>query len=84
MVNNQGIIIHKLRHKKGRRHDCDIYKKDHPITPKEVVNIFDLGYLGVKKGLPEQLYMYCHTERREIKIYPIKKKNTTKIILKKE
>jgi hypothetical protein len=30
-----------------------IYKKNHPIIPKEVLNIFDLGYLGgVEKDLP--------------------------------
>src|SRR4051794_31263115 len=40
MVNNRGFIIHKLGHKKGRRHDYDIYKKNHPITPKKVVNVF--------------------------------------------
>ena len=26
-----------------------IYKKNHPVTPKEVVNVFDLGFLGVEK-----------------------------------
>ncbi|HEY6534210.1 MAG TPA: transposase family protein [Candidatus Nitrosocosmicus sp.] len=45
MVNNRGFVIHKLRYKKGRRHDYDIYKENHPITPKKVVNVFDLGYL---------------------------------------
>jgi hypothetical protein len=54
MVNNQAIIIYKLRYKKGRKHDYDIYKKDHSVTPKEVVNTFDLGYLGVEKDFPEQ------------------------------
>ena len=34
MVNNHGIIIHKTNHKKGRRHDYDIYKENHPVTPK--------------------------------------------------
>ncbi len=35
MVNNQGIVIHKLRYKKGRRkHDYNIYKKNHPSLPK--------------------------------------------------
>ena len=29
MVNNRGFIIHKLRYKKGRKHDYDIYKKNH-------------------------------------------------------
>ena len=32
-----------------------IYKKNHPVTPKEVVNVIDLGYLGVETDFPEQL-----------------------------
>jgi len=32
-----------------------IYKKDRPITPPQVVNVVDLGYLGVEKDYPEQL-----------------------------
>jgi len=55
MVNNQGIIMHKLDHKKGRRHDYDIYKENHPLPPKQVVNVFDLGYLGVEKDYPQRL-----------------------------
>jgi hypothetical protein len=41
MVNNQGIVIYKLRFKKERekRHDYDIYKENHHITPKDVLNI---------------------------------------------
>ena len=54
VVNNRGIIIHKLRYKKGRKHDYDIYKKNHPVIPKDVLNVFDLGYLGVDKDFPEQ------------------------------
>src|SRR6185437_9092968 len=52
MVNNRGgFIIHKLGYKKGqRRHDYDIYKKNHSITTKNVVNIVDLGYRH-RKGL---------------------------------
>ena len=48
-VNSQGVIIHKTGHKKGKRHDYGIYKKNHPVTPKQVVSVFDLGYLGVGK-----------------------------------
>jgi len=55
MVNNRGFIIHKSNHKKGRRHDYDIYKENRPVTPKEVVNVVDLGYLGIEKDFPEQL-----------------------------
>ena len=54
-VNNRGYIIHKLGHKKGRRHDYNINKKNHPVTPKDVVNVYNLGYLGVEKDFPEQL-----------------------------
>ena len=55
MVNSQGFIVHKTGYKKGRRHDYDIYKENHPITSKEeVVNVFDLGYLGVEKDFPRQ------------------------------
>jgi len=50
MINNQCIFIHKLGHKKGSRYDYDIYKADHPIMPKEVVNVYDLGYLGIEKA----------------------------------
>jgi hypothetical protein len=39
MVNNHGFIIHKVNHKKGRRHGYDIYKNNHPVTPKQVVNV---------------------------------------------
>ncbi len=44
MVNNHGIIIHKTNHKKGHKHDYDIYKKNYPATPKEVVNVYDLTF----------------------------------------
>ncbi len=55
MVNNYGFIIHKLGHQKGRRHYYDIYKRNHPITPKEVINVVNIGYLGIEKDFPEQL-----------------------------
>ncbi len=29
-----------------------VYKKNHPVTPKQVVNVFDLGYLGIEKDFP--------------------------------
>jgi hypothetical protein len=64
MVNNYGFIIHKLGHKKGRRHDYDVYKENHPITPKEVVNVYDLGYLGIEKDFPEQISSLPYRKNR--------------------
>ena len=64
MVNNHGIIIHKTDHKKGRRHDYDIYKENHPVTPKQVVNVVDLGYLGIEKDFPEQLSSLPNRKKR--------------------
>jgi hypothetical protein len=81
MVNKDGYILHKAKHKKGRRHDYHVYKNNHPITPKQVVNVIDLGYLGVETDFPEQLSSHCHIKRREIKTScQKKKKSTTKFI----
>ena len=68
MVNKLGIIIHKANHKKGRRHDYDIYKENHPLTPKQVLNVVDLGYLGVEKDLPEQLSSLPYRKKRNLEI----------------
>jgi hypothetical protein len=68
LVNNSGIIIHKIGHKKGRKHDYNIYKKNHPASPKEVVNVFDLGYLGVEKDFPEQRSSLPYRKKRKQEI----------------
>jgi len=68
MVSKNGTIIHKVGYKKGRQHDYDIYKKNHPITPKEVVNVFDLGYLGVEKEYPNQLSSLPNRKKRSMKL----------------
>ena len=52
MVNTSGLIIHKTYYKKGHRHDYNSYKKNHSVTPKQVVNVVGLGYLGIEKDFP--------------------------------
>ena len=42
MVNNHGLIIHKTGHKKGSRHGYDIYKENHPVTSKQVINVIEM------------------------------------------
>ncbi len=64
MVNNRGYIIHKIRYKKGRKHDYNIYKRNHPDIYKQVVTVFDLGYLGVETDFPEQLFALPYKKKR--------------------
>ena len=63
------LLFIKQGHKKGRRrHDYDTYKDNHPFTPKQVVNIFDLGYLvDVEKDFTRQNII--HTEKKEEEKY---------------
>ena len=83
-VNNRGYIIHKVAYKKGRKHDYAIYKKNHPIViPKQVVNVVDLGYLGVEKDFPEQLSALPYKKKRNQKELPQEEKEYNKIHSKK-
>ena len=68
VVNNKGYIVCKLGHKKGRRHDYDVYKKNHPVTPKDVLNVFDLGYVRVEKDFPEQLSSLPKKKKRNLEL----------------
>jgi hypothetical protein len=42
---NLQIPKHRQR---GRKHDYRIYKKNHPDIPKDVMGMYDLGFLGVE------------------------------------
>ncbi len=54
MVNKKGLILHKTKHRKGKQHDYDMFKKNGPppIPPQVELGV-DLGYLGIKKDYPE-------------------------------
>ncbi len=86
MVNNhRGYILHKANHhKKGRRHDYDFIRRIILSLPKQVVNVIDLGYLGVEKDFPEQLSWHYRIKGKETNTScPKKKKSKTKFIPKK-
>jgi hypothetical protein len=83
MVNNHGYILHKTDHKKGRRHDYDVYKKNHPITPKQVLNVVDLGYLGIEKDFPQQLSALPCKKKRNQEVLSDEEKEHNKIHSKK-
>jgi hypothetical protein len=54
-ANQNGLIIYKTKHRQtGRKHDYNVYKKNHPELPKDVMTMFDLGFLGVETDYPEQ------------------------------
>ena len=68
VVNKNGYIIHKLGHKKGRRHDYYIYKKNHPVTPPQVVNVIDLGYLGVERNSQSNYHLLPYKKKRNLEL----------------
>ena len=72
-----------MRYKKGRKHDYDIYKSNYLVTPKEVVNVLDLGYLGIEKDFPEQLSALPYKKKRNRRCHK-KKKSTTTFTLERE
>jgi hypothetical protein len=59
MVNSEGtiLLLHKTAHERGRKHDYEVFKNRHPITPPQVENVLDLGYLGVQNDFPTVKYV---------------------------
>ncbi len=52
-VNGKGLIVHKANHARGRRHDYQIFKRNHPSLPEGVRPVVDLGYDGIQNDFPE-------------------------------
>jgi hypothetical protein len=69
------VLLFIIRYKKGRRHDYYIYKENHPVTPKEVLNVFDLGYLGVEKDFPEQPSVLPNRKKRNLELSQVEKEH---------
>jgi len=53
MVNKKGVILHKTKHRNGKKHDYHVFKKKGPppIPPDVEVSV-DLGYQGIEKDYP--------------------------------
>jgi DDE superfamily endonuclease len=71
MVNNkEGKILHKSnKHKKGRQHDYySVYKDEHPLTPSQVENYFDLGYQGIENDFPDLKPILPIKKKRNIEL----------------
>lgn len=82
-VNNRGFIIHKLRYKKERIHRYDIYKNNHPVIPKKVVNVVDLGCKGTEAESQEQPSSLPFKRKRNQDLSP-EEKDYNRIIIKRE
>jgi hypothetical protein len=67
MDNNRGFIIHKVDYKKGSRGmTMTFIKKIVSVIPKQVVKVFDLGYVGiVEKDFPEQKSSLPYKKKRK-------------------
>lgn len=53
-VNKKGIILHKTKHRNGKQHDYDMFKKTGPpdIPPDVEVGV-DRGYQGIEKDFSD-------------------------------
>lgn len=53
MVNKKGMILHKMKHRNGKQHDYDMFKKTGPpdIPPDVEVGV-DRGFQGIEKDYP--------------------------------
>ncbi len=75
MVNKEGKILHKSNHhKKGRQHDYSVYKDEHPITPPQVKNYFDLGYKGIETDFPNLKVILPVKKKRNVKLTKTEKR----------
>ena len=77
MVNSDGTILHKTGHDRGRIHDYETFKNNHPTTPLQVKNVLDLGYLGVKDDFPTVKYVLPFKKKRKENVNSQMKKRST-------
>ena len=70
-INLDRIIIHKSIHSPGSHHDYKIYKSKHPVLSEELLQFYDLGYLGIEKDFENQISVlpYKKKKGRELTIH---------------
>ena len=77
-------IIHKVGYKKGRTGMTMIFiKRIILLLPKQVVNVIDLGYLGIEKNFPEQKSSLPKRKKRNHGIITRRKRGSIKNHAKK-
>ena len=63
-INLDGIIIHKSTHSPSSHHDYKIYKSKHPTLSEELLQFYDLGYLGIEKDFENQISILPYKKKR--------------------
>jgi hypothetical protein len=63
-INLDGIIIHKSIHSPGSHHDYKIYKSKHPVLSEELLQFYDLGYLGIEKDFENQISILPYKKKK--------------------
>jgi|SRR3972149_1148687 len=76
-VNSKGLIVHRTNHARGRRHDYDIFKGNHPALLKGVRPGVDLGYNGIQKDFPGMNPIIPFKRRRGKKLTEEQRKHNT-------
>ena len=75
MVNAEGKILHKSnQHKKGRKHDYSVYKDEHPTTPPQVKNYYDLGYYRIENDFSDMKVLLPVKKKRNIELTKTEKR----------
>ncbi len=64
-INLDRVIIHKSAHSPGSHHDYKIYKAKHPVLPEELLQFYDLGYLGIQKDFPDQISILPYKKKKD-------------------
>ena len=66
-VNKDGLVVHRTPHARGRRHDYDVFKQNHPTLPPDVKPGVDLGYDGIQNDFPKLNALIPFKKRRGVK-----------------
>ncbi len=64
-INLDEIIIHKSKHSPGNHHDYSIYKSKHPVLSEQLLQFYDLEYLGIQKDFSNQINILPYKKKKE-------------------
>lgn len=82
-VNDDGIILHRTNHERGRKHDYAVLKENNPKIPEEVEKYVDLGYKGVQRDFPEAKWVIPVKKKRKRKLTKEERRHNRKVARKR-